>query len=147
MISFAEGFIEYHSQCCEILKDLTKTLKERFLFYKTFIDIKTFIYLLKINRKKVIGGNSGKGKDISMGSKGIHSSSASRFYDNGAETSSSISDVYGETQDIKNGKSAYPNTGAPIGFKASIQMPSSTYKSGNVIAPPTSQRSSNYLIH
>lgn len=30
LIAFTEGFIEYHSQSCEILKDISKTLKERF---------------------------------------------------------------------------------------------------------------------
>ncbi len=32
LIGFAEGFLEYHNQCYEILKDMTKQLHDRFFF-------------------------------------------------------------------------------------------------------------------
>lgn len=31
LVGFAEGLLEYHSQCYEILKDMVKQLNERFL--------------------------------------------------------------------------------------------------------------------
>lgn len=31
LVGFAEGLLEYHSQCCEILKDICKTLNEKYV--------------------------------------------------------------------------------------------------------------------
>lgn len=88
LAGFAEGFLEYHSQCYEILKDMVRQLNER--------------------KKKISGGlpassnreHSMVKKNSGFGSESLNvngknptsegSSSASHFYDNEAENSSSV---------------------------------------------------------
>ena len=94
LVGFAEGFLEYHHQCYEILKDMLKQLNER----------KKAISAMGGGAKsdlKPYGGYGGAGASAkaaaaaAAGSEG--SSSASRFYDNGGDTSSSLSDnFYGD---------------------------------------------------
>ncbi len=36
LTGFAEGFLEYHSQCYEILKDMVRQLNERLVFFIFF---------------------------------------------------------------------------------------------------------------
>lgn len=109
LVGFAEGFLEYHHQCYEILKDMLKQLNER----------KKAISAMggngKTDNMKPYGGYGGAGasaKAIAAAGAGSEgSSSASRFYDNGGDTSSSLSDnFYGDhgaaTSHHQNGKTA-----------------------------------------
>lgn len=83
-----------------------------------------------------------KMKDSSLNSKGMASSSASRFYDNGAETSSSISENFYDSQDKI--KIPYPPSSSnSIGFKASVHPQTPSHKGS--LPPPTQQRSSKSI--
>jgi hypothetical protein len=132
LIGFAEGFLEYHRQCQEILRGIVNDLK---------------------GRKKLLSANSSIRNDRSTittynKKKSVDTSSSSRFYDNGAETSSSISEnFYNDNQDniepVK--KLPYPSINTTsIGFKMPNNFQSTITNSSNHIPPPpTYQRASN----
>ena len=73
------------------------------------------------------------------------SSSASRFYDNGADTTSSLSDnVYLENHNIAN--KVVPTSNAKtaiIGFDQFSQNKSASIKHASQVPPPINQRSSS----
>lgn len=104
LVGFAEGFVEYHHQCYEILKDMLKQLNER----------KKAISAMggKTDMKPYggYGGATGASAKAVAGAGSEGSSSASRFYDNGGDTSSSLSDNFygdhGATSHHQNGKTA-----------------------------------------
>lgn len=89
LIGFAEGFLEYHHQCYEILKDMVKQLNEK----KKKVAIMSKNYEIK---KPLHNSEAGPGVAAygSVKANSDGSSSASRIYDNGGDTSSSISDTF-----------------------------------------------------
>lgn len=132
LIGFAEGFLEYHRQCQEILRGIVNELK---------------------GRKKLLSANSSIRNERSAITasfkKNVDTSSSSRFYDNGAETSSSISEnFYNDNQDnIEPAKKLpYPSINTTsIGFKMPNNFQSTITNSPNhshVPPPPTYQRAS-----
>ena len=139
LLGFAEGLLEYHSQCYEILKDMVKELNEKCVFnFFSFVFIKFFI-ILEIFRKKLAASSTGRSyNDISFksnkatgfgqsGQTSDGSSTNSRFYDNGADTTSSLSDNFypdhAKQSPFMNGKT-FENEKKPFGMGASVQMPS-----------------------
>lgn len=116
LVGFAEGFLEYHSQCYEILKDMLKHLNDR----KKQIMVNGGGVVMK-SGSGAYGASAPAQKQPQGGSEG--SSSASRFYDNGGDTSSSLSDnFYGDNH--ANGKTAAAT--AAVGFNKGKNSPATS---------------------
>lgn len=159
LVGFAEGFLEYHHQCYEILKDMVKQLNDK----KRKIGSITKGYepsLKKINSSNNSnglgfgnvgnGGNNGGliGGYGSVKASSDASSSASRFYDNGADTTSSLSDhIYSENHNnnlankvapAQNGK--VPMNGFDQNFGMQTKSPNDRQSSMSQVPPPINQR-------
>lgn len=142
LIGFAEGFLEYHHQCYEILKDMVKQLNDK----KRKIASSPKGY--EPSFKKANNGSFGMDANVVgygnvVKASSDASSSASRFYDNGADTTSSLSDnVYLENHTIANKVVPTSNAkSAIIGFDQFSQLKSNG-KQTSQIPPPINQRSS-----
>jgi endophilin-A len=153
LAGFAEGFLEYHHQCYEILKDMVKQLNDK----KRKISSISKGYepsLKKINSSNNSNGlgfgnigNGGTGGYGSVKASSDASSSASRFYDNGADTTSSLSDhIYSENHNnIANKVAPAQNGKVPInGFDPNFGMqnksPNDRQSSMSQAPPPINQR-------
>jgi endophilin-A len=159
LMGFAEGYLEYHHQCYEILQDMVKKLNEK----KRRISSTSKVYEPSFKKMNItnngiggIGAERGIGFDASGGvnANSEGSSSASRFYDNGADTTSSLSDnAYSENHSIANKVAPALNGKIPInGFDmtSSVQHKTNIMSGGQksssssqAVPPPINQRSMN----
>ncbi|CAF0893569.1 unnamed protein product [Brachionus calyciflorus] len=124
LLGFAEGLLEYHSQCYEILKDIVKELNEK--------------------KKRASSGIGRSFNEVSFksnkqnGQTSDGSSTNSRFFDNGADTTSSLSDnsypEQAKQSPFLNAKNYDQSTEKkPFGF-GSVQMPVANNQRINPVA-------------
>lgn len=130
LVGFAEGLLEYHSQCYEILKDMVKHLNER----------KKRVSAMPRDSIKTNGNGNHNGYN-SSGGNSDGSSSASRFYDNSADTTSSLSDTFYADNNNATKQSPHLN-GKPYPSNENFhKMPYPNHHQTQSVAPPVNLRS------